>query len=306
MYLQCRFCGKLTAQATKVQRKVIFGSTYFQFYKCDPCLSFFLIPDLSESQLVELYSTNYSSDNPHFEKSENYSDKFQGFIEFLKARPHGPKASFLDFGSGTNSIPISIARELGYDVFGMEFDSDVRKLANMNTGARIFSSNELEKYPGKFDVIFVGDVLEHLNHPFGDYSTLTAKLLPSGVIYIQGPLQGAPTLLHNLLKVFVLMVPRTISRFPPYHVNLFSIKGMQNLVLRTNLRILKIEVKEVTWPAPTFGELRDNFGVRSLLLYVIKGVDKLLGRLIHNYGTGIVMICEKDKGLESKVINDEL
>jgi len=81
---------------------------------------------------------------------------------------------------------------------------------------------------------------------------------------------------------------------------------MQNLVLRTNLRILKIEVKEVTWPAPTFGELRDNFGLRSLLLYVIKGVDKLLVRLIHNYGTRIVMICEKDKGLESKVINDEL
>jgi hypothetical protein len=152
----------------------------------------------------------------------------------------------------------------------------------------------------------VGDVLEDLNHPFGELSTLTAKLLPSGVIYIQGPLQGAPTLLHNLLKVFVLMVPRTISRFPPYHVNLFSIKGMQNLVLRTNLRILKIEVKEVTWPAPSFGELRDNFGVRSLLLYVIKGVDKLLGRLIHNYGTRIVMICKKDKGLESKVINDEL
>jgi len=294
MYIQCRFCGKQSAQATRLQRGVIFGSTYFQFYKCNPCLSFFLIPDLSGSQLVELYSTNYSSDNPHFEKSENYSEKFHGFIEFLKARPHGSKASFLDFGSGINSIPISVAKECGYDVFGMEFDSAVRELASMNTGARIFSSNELEKYPGKFDVIFLGDVLEHLNHPFGELSTLATKLSPSGVIYIQGPLQSAPTLLHNLLKIFVLMTPYTISRFPPYHVNLFSIKGMQNLVLRTNLKVVKIEVKEVAWPAPTFGELRDNFGVRSLLLYLIKAVDKVLGRFMRNYGTRIVLICEKE------------
>jgi len=252
-----------------------------------------LIPELQEHELEKLYSTEYTECNQGLDLSDAYESKFDEVKEFLELQITNEDSIFLDYGCGANSLPIIYARRAGFQALGMEYDSEVRKIAGRNTQSEILSRNEVEKFEGEFSVIFLGDVLEHLNDPFEELVMLESKLSGNGVIYIQGPLQGAGTLLHKFTGLYSFLLPKKLSSFPPYHVNLFTLMGIRSLAQRSKLGIRMYKVNEVAWPAPTWGELRMNPKPRFLLLFLFKGIDSLISKFSKEYGTRITVVLEK-------------
>jgi len=289
----CRFCQSQRTAKTRGQRGIIFENRLFHFMKCKDCRSFFLIPELQEHELEKLYSREYTECNQGLDLSDAYESKFPEIKEFLELQNTNEDSIFLDYGCGANSLPIIYARRAGFQALGMEYDSEVRKIAGRNTQSEILSRNEVENFEGEFSVIFLGDVLEHLNDPFEELAMLESKLSSNGVIYIQGPLQGAGTLLHKFIGLYSFLLPKKLSSFPPYHVNLFTLKGIRILAKRSKLEIRTYKVKEVTWPAPTWRELRMNPKPRSLLLFLLKRIDSLISKFSEQYGTRINLVAEK-------------
>jgi hypothetical protein len=289
----CRFCGKERVHRSWLRRGLLYERKKFHYVKCKDCKSYFLIPELQESDLKKLYSTEYLKSEESVEQRSLFESKFADFREFLRIRNNSGKGILLDYGCGANSLPIAYAIEAGYKAIGMEYDYEIRRIAALNTGSEILSRDEIEELDESLDIIFLGDVLEHLNDPLAELKMLRSKLSAHGVVYIQGPLEGAGTILNNFIGLYSLLSPRKLSTFPPYHVNLFSNSGMLKLAEMAKFSTRKIRIDEVSWPAPTLSELKTNRNPRTMALFALKSLDKVLGRAIVNYGTRITMVLEK-------------
>ena len=256
-----------------------------------------MYPKLTEKQLQRLYSSDYIAREDDYTKiiDKSYFSKFKTLKTALNKSPENANHHFLDYGCGANPISIQYALERGYIAHGMEISPDVRELAAINSGAKVFSKLEIEKSEMLYDVIFLGDVLEHLVDPIAELDFLKSKLTDKGRLLAQGPLQGSHTLLHNLVRIYSGINTKKVSDFPPYHVSLAGLKSMQKLFDKSGFAIDAISVSEVTWPAPTFQEVSNLPSARNILLFLSKSLDKIISKLLRNYGSRYFVICSKQK-----------
>lgn len=93
----------------------------------------------------------------------------------------------LDIGSGTGHF-LKVAKESGWNVVGLEPDSDARNLAQVQNGVELQPIENLHAMSGqKFDVITLWHVLEHVYHLKRDLEKITTLLKPDGAIVIAVP-----------------------------------------------------------------------------------------------------------------------
>lgn len=254
-----------------------------------------MYPKLTEIQLDRLYSSDYVDSSTDFATSveDSHVSKFETIRSFLTKMPVHANSYFLDYGCGANPVSIQYALQQGYIAHGMEISPEVREMAAINTGVRLLSKQEIEKSETLYDVIFLGDVLEHLLDPVAELRFLGSKLKNSGKLVAQGPLQGSQTLLHGLVKVYSGINRKKSSNFPPYHVSLATLESMKKLFSQSGFTNTEVDVSEVNWPAPTFDEVKISPTVRSLLLLISKSIDKIISKLFKNYGSRYFAVCSK-------------
>lgn len=136
----------------------------------------------------------------------------------------GGRARLLDAGCGGGDF-LRIARQLGYDAVGLDFDGeavargkadglDIHQGAMPGTGFG----------PGSFDHITVAHVLEHLHDPVGTLVEFLSILKPGGRLWISQPNLGA------LGLVEFGRAWRGLE--PPRHLSLFGCQGLVDLLVR--------------------------------------------------------------------------
>lgn len=285
--MHCYFCCSKRLKLSLSQRTIQFLSNKYRFVYCQECFGFSLYPNLSESQLLSMYSADYVDQDQEDQtpSDESSSTRFTDLKKHLERFGESHGKAFLDYGCGAYPPTFQFAKENGYIPFGMELSADVREMAKFNTGVKLFSKEEIQNGNQLFDVIFLGDVIEHLVDPVSELKFLQTKLTSGGVLLAQGPVQGAKTLTHLSVRLFVWIFRRKVSIYPPYHVSLASSLSMRRLLELSNFQLTYLQIFEVAWPAPSFSELKEDFCVRSLMLFLTKQIDTLLARVIMNYGT---------------------
>ena len=286
----CYFCGSKRVKSSLLQRRIRFDTQNFTFHLCRQCYGFSLYPKLSELQIQKLYSLEYVSNlnttevDSQFE-CDNSSNRFRQLHEFFKTNHFLEESRFLDYGCGASPETFEIAGNFGLNPSGMEYSQDVREKVMSNSKATVFSREDILKSEIKYDVIFLGDVLEHLIEPKLELEMLKSKLKPNGVLIAQGPLQGAWTCTHLVVMVFAICTRQRLSEFPPYHVSLATRNSMLNLLDSSGFSSTKINCTEVTWPAPESTSLISNPSIRDFILIFFKTIDKAISRVVKQYGT---------------------
>jgi SAM-dependent methyltransferase len=112
--------------------------------------------------------------------------------KYFLGEPLAPKrGELLDIGCGTGNF-LSAARDLGYEVTGIELDGNAAAFAKKKTGLqRVFPLSVLEferQYPGKkFDFISFFEVLEHQAEPKEFLGHVRSCLRPGGYIALSVP-----------------------------------------------------------------------------------------------------------------------
>ena len=293
--ITCKFCSSNDTRISNGQRKVAYDGDLFEFIRCKRCTSYFLVPNLTEMQLEKLYSSEYIEANDPASDIERDESRFLDVSAFLHAFNGDSTTRFLDYGCGIDSLPIMTAKSLGFESYGMEYESEIRAIANKKSEVPIFSKEDFLGSDLTFDVIFLGDVIEHLVEPQADLAQISNKLRSGGVIYIQGPLQGSGTLLHAVVRVLAYFTKNRLSNYPPYHVNLFSLNGMKLLIESCGLEVQSVRITETDWPAKSLKQLKSDFSLRSAFLFLLKFIDKTLSKFLKHYGTRISMVCNKRK-----------
>ena len=293
--VSCYFCDSIVLEKSAGQRSIIFENVIHDYHLCNFCGGFSMYPKLRPDQLNRMYSSDYVGQNvPSIQETDGINErKFVSLVKFFDNNVDRNFENFLDYGCGADPVTFEFARNVGLVPYGMELVREVRELAQNNRGAQIYSRKGVLSHENFFDIIFLGDVLEHLVDPIYELQQLKSTLKQGGVIIAQGPLQGSATFMQLTVRFFARLTSSKFSTYPPYHVSLATVKSMESLVAVAGLKLNYIDVDEVFWPAPVFVEVFRNPSLRNIILYVTKRIDIAMSLLLPRFGTRYFLVCSQ-------------
>ncbi len=172
----------------------------------------------------------------------------------LAARvPPGARA-VLDVGCSSGATGMALRRAGISEIFGIEPDpGDAEHAAGTYDRVLAVPLEAVpEEFPGRFDAVLFGDVLEHLEDPAAALARVRPWLSASGVVVASVPNVGHWSVIADLLAGRFDYVPYTI--LSGTHVRFFTRRTLQDLFEACGYRVRAIDAVR-TPPSPE-GALR--------------------------------------------------
>jgi SAM-dependent methyltransferase len=191
-------------------------------YRCRDCGFQFFNPNLAGDE--QFY------DGLHTERADYYApDRPENKRNARFAVEHGYK-SILDVGCGVG-FALDTAKSAGLKTYGIELSRAALNVAS-GKGHTVFSDlleNLSPEWEGKFDMISLNQVLEHVPDPAGLVRQCVRFLSPRGAIAIAVP--SATGVLR--------FAPWLPANWPPHHISWWRGEDFVTLAKRTNLKVLE-------------------------------------------------------------------
>lgn len=178
-WLECIACG----DEKLIKRLKLFGGS---LAKCTECGLVFRNPRPSYETIKEYYKDDYSN---IFLEEQTKSYRKGIFHHFLTTSIKGKsEGRLLDVGSGYG-IFLSVAKDLGWEVYGIELSEDACQFARKNSGLNVFCGDLKEaSFPkDHFDVVTLWNVLDHTINPLEQLLEIKRILKDDGLIFIRLP-----------------------------------------------------------------------------------------------------------------------
>lgn len=172
--------------------------------RCTECSLIYTSPRLREPEQV--YWGDYASylaearlvlagRAPHH-RDPNYREELE-----LIERHRPDRGRLLDVGCNMGML-LRQARTRGWDVAGVEPSPALHRIVSEHLGLRVHNCF-LEQVPhsehGGWDVVALGDVLEHVTEPRTFLQTIARFLAPQGILYVKVPNAGWSLLKQRML-----------------------------------------------------------------------------------------------------------
>lgn len=239
----CPVCGTSTRDARSFE---CFDDRYvypgrFHRQQCPNCSHCFIRESFSESELQNQYTHYYprsSFDLDHYvqyKKDNPFASWFNGdlYSPFLWVKPG---SRVLDIGCGFGQS-LGYLQQQGCDVYGVEADENIRRVADKFGFKVHVGLFDPANYPdGFFDIVTMGQVVEHVGNPRQTLRDVARVLKPGGIVILSTPnAKGWGAAVFG--KYW-------INWHAPYHLQLFTPESMQALAKQTGLRVT--DVKTIT------------------------------------------------------------
>lgn len=281
--INCLFCNSNKTGATK-QLPIYFNSNTFTWNKCDNCKLLFLLPPLSESDKEAMYKLSY-----HTTYYFNYNERYFKQLEIIKPFE---KISFLDFGCGDAGL-ISFLQKNNFEVTGVEYHKDlIDILTSKFNKINFIQESRFWKTSATYDIIHLGDVLEHVSNPAELMNRLKKYLKPGGLFFVEGPLECNPSLGYYFRKCtyfFRNSINRESLRVKiPYHITFSNANNQQFFFDAQQLEKIIFKVQEAGWPyIDKIAEIKSPW---LLLQYVVSKVSIFFSSFLSGWGNRFTYI----------------
>lgn len=265
--------------------EIYYNGRKFSWHKCINCKLIFVLPFLSTDDFGKLYGISYHK-KYYFDYTVNYNEQInllQGFN----------KHTFLDYGCGDAGL-LNQLQFKGYQVTGVEYDPIlVKELNTIFPLINILTADGFEKQEAtKYDVIHLGDVLEHLNDPSSIICKLAGYLKDDGFFFIEGPLETNPNLAFFFRKITTrikrIINVENIRVKEPYHIT-FSNACNQQLLFE-NAGLQKIYFKVWEHGFPYIDNKKDIRSVWTFLQWLIVKTSIRLSKTVPGWGNRFAYI----------------
>ena len=227
--LRCSICGNEKPMA-------IISIKDFHIVKCRKCGFAWLTPQPSSHQLESLYTQNYYN-SWGLNKEEDFQDvremKRKTFNRWLNEIEKYIKfGKILDIGCAMGFF-LEVAKEKGWEIFGVEQSEYAAKLAKKELGNRIYCGT-LEKAgfdDSSFDVVTVIDLLEHVKDLLHFLQEIYRIMKPNGILTISTP---------NINSLTARLMGPHWFHFKLEHLYYFSPKTMSKLLSKSRFKLVEI------------------------------------------------------------------
>ncbi len=242
-YTNCPLCNSGNIAGLLKAKDHLLTNEEFDIWKCGACGFTFTQGIPGPEEIGRYYqSQDYVSHsdsrkglmNKLYHLGRSYMLKKK--LGMVKQASEGKK--LLDIGTGTGYFP-GFMKKHGYKVTGVEIDPKAREFAKGEFGISVFSPEDFlnGKIPGRFDVITLWHVLEHLDNFDLYIERMLQQLEPGGSLVIALP--NCTALDARFYKEYWAGydVPRHLWHFTPFTLNILAekhglkVKRMKSLPL---------------------------------------------------------------------------
>jgi 2-polyprenyl-3-methyl-5-hydroxy-6-metoxy-1,4-benzoquinol methylase len=230
---ECEVCKNL-------EIKPLFVKDGYPYQKCPKCGLIRIYPQPTDEQLDAIYNGGYY-DNWGKDESifiDMKKKTFSKILELLPAIENG-KNKLLDIGAATG-ILMELAKECGYDVYGIEAAKDGAEIIRQKFSADkifngYFDDNFSKWQDNSFDVIVMCDLFEHVRNPNAILKKTYALLRPQGLLIMYLP--NTNSLTCSVLK-------KRWSYFVPEHLFSYSNKNIKTILENNGFSLNKIRTEK--------------------------------------------------------------
>jgi 2-polyprenyl-3-methyl-5-hydroxy-6-metoxy-1,4-benzoquinol methylase len=177
----CNLCGG-TATAPFTRKDG------FDVVRCTSCDLVYVNPRARVAELTEQYNTGESSRIEYYRDAEVADRRTFAGILAVAARLSPSRGTLLDVGPCAGTLLVQ-AREAGFAVQGIEINAGAARMCREELGLDVRAGVlEPATYPpDTFDVVSMGDVIEHVPDPVATLRTVASILKPGGHVIISTP-----------------------------------------------------------------------------------------------------------------------
>lgn len=235
--LLCPLCA--SQQAKDFPLQYVYRSRQFSGKQCTRCSFIFLSPRPTEEELRSLYSDEYflydGADCGAHSATDYRTAAMRGSIKFPEIlgwiRKYKPTGDFFEVGCGMGMF-LNYARSNGYTVSGIEFARLGTQICREEFGLDV-QQGRFEDFPApenRFDVVFMGDVLEHMIDPLAMTAKVHSMLRAGGIIALEVPSMFNSIAGRAAATGLKLLGRKKTMTIPPYHVNEFTPRTLEAIL----------------------------------------------------------------------------
>lgn len=289
-----------------VFKNTIYGGYFYKnkaysIVKCQNCGFMFLNPLPDKEVLSDIYhndayfDTYYvtaAGEKSYIDVMHDYSGADQELLSLIKR--YKKSGRLLDVGCGGGRF-LTSAREAGFEVCGIEPNPKMAEYARVNLSLDV-RQGMLEDVvcDGPFDIIYAGDVLEHMLYLEKNIQILRTLLTDDGILIINQPLQYNRSLFNLFLEINMLLKKNRYSINPPTHLWEFNPGTLRKFLQNYNLRIIYLKTQEAKAKPLSI----NNSTVRNIFGYHIKNFSSIISNspLLKglNIGDRGIIVCKKN------------
>jgi len=273
-------------------RYEFYGS--FPAAECADCGMRFLRVQPSGEAFARLYSAEYFRQDFRCGRSEVtyfHEDAFRAENHDLLVafESLGPRGRLLEVGCAGGWL-LKLANERGWRAQGVELSADA--VAHARTlGLEVFHGalEDAALPDATFDLVYLGDVLEHVPDCRATLAEVARVLRPGGHAYLRGPITT-----NSIGRGFGLAVKRLLGgefvlREPPYHLWEFTPRSLRGVFARAGLEVRSLRQSKIA-PGRAHGR---KSALERLVLWGFDLVNAPLTAWFNVRGDRVVVIARK-------------
>lgn len=259
--MACPFCKNQTTSSTTFPEN-IFNSKTFNYRRCKECKLVYLNPFPDGDDYIAMYPPAYHDGVVDKTLQADISKKKPGLRFSYKHQfdlirnQVGPTASILDYGCGNGNFMVNAIHH-GFKCDGAEFSPEyLLALKKAIPESSFFTVDMLLQEPvGKYDVIRLSNVLEHLTEPVEIIRRITQNLNPNGILLVEGPVEENFCIAAAFRKIYFrfkkILRPGYKVTAPPYHIFLSDRSNQREFFQRCGFVESHYRIAEDAWPFPS-------------------------------------------------------
>lgn len=289
---QCLACG--SRRLARAAMRYEWQGASFPAARCHDCGMLFLKVQPVGESLARMYSAEYfaqdfrcgRSDAPSTDEAAFRAEN-DGLLDRLE-RWRG-EGRLLEVGSATGLL-LKRARERGWRATGVELSPDAvahAKALGLDVHQGTLADAAL---PGDaFDVVYMGDVLEHVPDCRATLAEVARVLVPGGHAVVRGPITTHSLARRLGLALYGALGRDIVLREPPYHLWEFRPASLRRLATRVGLEVVEIEQGKIP-PGRPHGE---KSALQAAAMRALDSLNAPLTAAFHVFGDRAVLVARK-------------
>jgi len=266
----------------------------FPAVECGRCGMRFLVVQPAPEALHELYASEYFERDYRCGRSETaYADENafaaenRGLLDDFASL--GATGRLLEIGCAGGWL-LKAAAARGWQVQGVELSADAAGRARA-LGLEVHQGDlaSARFAAGSFDLIYMGDVLEHVPDCRAELAEAARVLAPGGWLYLRGPITTNSLARRLALRGYGVARREIVLREPPYHLWEFTPGSLRRLFAGAGFEVVRLRQAKIP-PGRPHGQ---KSKVQRAAMSAVDALNLPMTRAFNVLGDRVVMVGKK-------------